>query len=97
LLVGSVLEPQFLGRALRLSPLMVLLGMLFWGWLWGPVGALLSVPLMVVAKASLENSELQWVGQLMGNRAAEPVTVLKPQRPVLVLRRRIATPAPGQN
>lgn len=98
LVVGSVLEPQFLGRALRLSPLMVLLGMLFWGWLWGPVGALLSVPLMVVAKAALENSELQWVGQLLGNRAAElPAAAPGLKRPVLVLRRRIATPLPGQN
>ncbi|MBK7862904.1 MAG: AI-2E family transporter [Archangiaceae bacterium] len=96
LVVGSVLEPQFLGRALRLSPLMVLLGMLFWGWLWGPVGALLSVPLMVVAKAALENSELQWLGQLMGNRAAEPHPS-PARRPVLVLRRRIATPVSGQN
>jgi predicted PurR-regulated permease PerM len=97
LVVGSVLEPQFLGRALRLSPLMVLLGMMFWGWLWGPVGALLSVPLMVVAKAALENSELQWVAQLLGNRAAEPVAVAPLKRPVLVLRRRTTTPAPGQN
>lgn len=102
LVIGSVLEPHFLGRALRLSPLMVLLGMLFWGWLWGPVGALLSVPLMVVAKAALENSELAWVAQLLGNRAAEP---LPPRRPLTVLRRRVVTPAatpqvvplPGQN
>ncbi len=86
LVVGSVLEPQFLGRALRLSPLMVLLGMLFWGFLWGPVGALLSVPLMVVAKAALENSELQWLAQLLGNRAAEPLPPAR--KPVLVFKRR---------
>ena len=102
LVIGSVLEPHFLGRALRLSPLMVLLGMLFWGWLWGPVGALLSVPLMVVAKAALENSELAWIAQLLGNRAAEPIP---PRRPLTVLRRRVVTPTatphvvpmPGQN
>jgi len=95
LVVGSVLEPQFLGRALRLSPLMVLLGMLFWGFLWGPVGALLSVPLMVVAKAALENSELQWMAQLLGNRAAEPLP--PPRKPVLVFRRKVSeavTPVP---
>lgn len=46
LLVGNVLEPRVLGRTLGLSPLAVLLGMLFWGWLWGPSGALLSVPLI---------------------------------------------------
>jgi predicted PurR-regulated permease PerM len=68
--VGSVLEPHLTGRAVRLSPLMVLLGMLFWGWLWGPAGALLSVPLMVAVRAALEDSkDLGWIAQLLGARA----------------------------
>ncbi len=67
-LVGNVLEPHFLGRALRLSPLVLLLGMLFWGWLWGPAGAVLSVPIVVVTKAALENTDnFGWVAQLLGN------------------------------
>jgi predicted PurR-regulated permease PerM len=67
--VGSVLEPHLTGRAVRLSPLMVLLAMLFWGWLWGPAGALLAVPLMVALRAALEDSkELGWVAQLLGAR-----------------------------
>jgi len=66
--VGSVLEPKLLGRTLGFSPLVVLLGMLFWGWLWGPLGALLSVPLMVVAKIVLENiPDLAWIARLVEN------------------------------
>jgi AI-2 transport protein TqsA len=65
-LVGNVVESRVLGRTLGLSPLVVLLGMLFWGWLWGPSGALLSVPLMMVAKIVLENSkDLGWIARLV--------------------------------
>jgi hypothetical protein len=56
-----------MGRTLGLSPLVVLLAMVFWGWLWGPIGALLSVPLTMVAKISLENSgQFGWVAVLIG-------------------------------
>ncbi len=66
MLVGNVLEPRVLGRTLGLSPLVLMLGMLFWGWLWGTPGALLSVPLMVVAKIVLENSkDLAWVARVL--------------------------------
>lgn len=63
--VGNVIEPRMLGKTLGFSPLVVLFGMLFWGWLWGPMGALLSVPLMVVAKIILENiPDLAWIARL---------------------------------
>jgi len=66
MLVGNVLEPRVLGRTLGLSPLVVLLGMLFWGWLWGTPGALLSVPLLMVVKIVLENSkDLAWVARVL--------------------------------
>ena len=66
MLIGNVLEPRVLGRALGLSPLVVMLGVLFWGWLWGTPGALLSVPLMVVAKIVLENSkDLAWIARVL--------------------------------
>jgi AI-2 transport protein TqsA len=54
---GNVLEPRLLGRTIGLSPLTVLLSMLFWGWMWGPLGAILAVPLTAVAKIILENAE----------------------------------------
>jgi predicted PurR-regulated permease PerM len=64
-LIGNVLEPRWLGRTLGMSPFFVLLAMLFWGWLWGPMGALLSVPLTVVAKIVLQNvPDLAWIAKL---------------------------------
>jgi AI-2 transport protein TqsA len=56
-LLGNVLEPQIMGRRLGLSPLVVFLSLLFWGWVWGPFGALLSVPLTVSIRVLLEHSD----------------------------------------
>ncbi len=56
-LVGNILEPRAMGKGLGLSPLVVLLSLLFWGWIWGPAGMLLSVPLTVSVKLILENFE----------------------------------------
>ena len=54
LAVGNGIEPRVIGRGLGLSPLVVLLSMLFWGWVLGPVGMLLSVPLTMTAKIALQ-------------------------------------------
>lgn len=55
--VGNFVEPKVLGKGLDLSPLVVLLSLLFWGWLWGIPGMLLSVPLTAALKISLEQFE----------------------------------------
>ncbi len=69
-LFGNWLEPTLLGRRLGLSTLVVVLSLVFWGWVWGPVGALLSVPLTVVVKIMLENTEdLRWVAVLLDKDA----------------------------
>ena len=71
--LGNVVEPRWMGARLGLSPLVVFLSLVFWSWLWGPVGMLLSVPLTMVVKILLENSEdLRWVAVLMGPNDAEP-------------------------
>ena len=63
---GNFIEPQLLGRRLGLSTLVVILSLLFWAWLWGPMGALLSVPLTMVVKIMLENTEdLRWMAVLL--------------------------------
>ena len=68
-LVGSVLEPRFMGRGLGLSPLVVLISLLAWGWVFGPVGMLLSIPLTMIAKLALEsNPETRWLSVLMSDR-----------------------------
>jgi len=67
--VSNFLEPILLGPRLGLSPLVVFLSLIVWGWLWGPAGALLSVPLTMIVKILLEHSEeLRWVAILMTNR-----------------------------
>ena len=63
---GNILEPSLMGRRLGLSTLVVILSLLFWFWVWGPVGALLAVPLTMVVKIMLENTEdLRWVAMLL--------------------------------
>jgi AI-2 transport protein TqsA len=65
--IGSLIEPAVMGRGLGLSPFVVIMSLLFWGWVWGPVGMLLSLPLTMVLKILLENSkELAWVGVMLG-------------------------------
>jgi AI-2 transport protein TqsA len=67
--VGSLVEPRMLGTRLGVSPFVVLLGMLFWGWLWGPAGALLSVPILAATKIVLENiPDLAWISELVDPR-----------------------------
>lgn len=63
---GNIIEPNLMGRRLGLSTLVVILSLLFWGWAWGPLGALLSVPLTVIVKIWLENTtDLRWVAILL--------------------------------
>ncbi len=67
---GNIVEPTLLGRRVGLSPLAVLLSLVFWGWVWGPIGMILSVPLTVILKITFEHTErLQWVAILLGPSA----------------------------
>jgi len=64
---GNVLEPRLLGRKMGLSVLTVFLSLLVWNWIWGPVGMLLSVPLTMVVKISLESTADGWpIAVLLG-------------------------------
>ena len=66
MLLGNILEPQLQGRRLGLSTLVVVLSLLFWGWAWGPLGALLAVPLTVMVKIWLEHPrDLRWIAVLL--------------------------------
>ena len=65
--IGNMLEPRLMGQQLGLSTLVVFLSLLFWGWVWGPIGMLLSVPLTVILKLVLEHSEgWRWLAVLLG-------------------------------
>lgn len=67
LVAGNVVEPKFMGKELGLSTLVVFLSLLFWGWVLGPVGMLLSVPLTITVKIAMGSSNsLRWVSVLLG-------------------------------
>lgn len=68
LVIGNGIAPKVMGDRLNLSPVVVLLSLLFWGWLWGVVGALLSIPITTALKIGCENiPALRPVGVLMGS------------------------------
>lgn len=54
-LVGNVIEPQLMGKNLGISPLIVFISMLFWGYILGPVGMLIATPLMIAIKIILDS------------------------------------------
>lgn len=67
---GNIIEPNLMGRRLGLSPLVVVLSLLFWNFVWGPLGALLSVPLTMIVKIWLENTpDLRWIAVLLDKQA----------------------------
>jgi AI-2 transport protein TqsA len=85
LLIGNLIEPRLMGRRLGLSPLVVLLSLFFWGWVWGPLGMVLSVPLTVIARIVLEHSrDFHWVSVLLGPEEPTPPApgAVQPVEPV---------------
>ncbi|VAW59360.1 Uncharacterized UPF0118 membrane protein [hydrothermal vent metagenome] len=67
IVIGSVVEPRYMGKGLGLSTLVVFISLVFWGWILGPVGMLLSVPLTMTVKLALDSKpETQWLGHLLG-------------------------------
>lgn len=65
MVIGSFLEPRIMGQRMNLSPLVVFFSLIFWGWLWGGLGMLLSVPLTMAVRIMLE-----------GNPATRPFAIL---------------------
>lgn len=71
MVIGNGIAPKVLGDTLNLSPVVVLLSLIFWGWLWGIIGALLSIPIASAIKIVCENIEpLRPISIMMGSGKA---------------------------
>ena len=65
--IGTILEPMLLGNRFGISTVVVIVSVVFWGYVWGPVGMFLAVPLTMVVKVMLDNSaDWRWISVLMG-------------------------------
>ena len=73
IVIGNIVEPRYMGEKVGLSTLVVFLSLVFWGWLLGLVGMLLSVPLTMTVKfAAQASDETRWLGILLGPGSEAP-------------------------
>ncbi len=71
MVVGQVIEPRLYGHATGLSPLSIVLSTLFWGWLWGPIGVIMSTPLtLCLAVAGRHTRSLGFLDIVLGDGPA---------------------------
>ena len=72
--LGQIIEPRLQGQGLGLSPMVVFLSLVFWGWLLGIVGILLAIPMTMTAKLAFEESpRYQWLAILLGPEVPDSV------------------------
>ncbi len=72
-LLGNFVEPMIVGKRFGISTLVVIISVMFWGWVWGPFGMLLAVPITMTLKVFLDGSdELRWLGVAIAGRNTHP-------------------------
>jgi predicted PurR-regulated permease PerM len=80
LVFGSILEPRFLGREVGFPPVIVLMSLVLWGWVFEVTGVLLAVPLSMALRFALESGEeTQWIAALISARTPEAQSKRVPQ------------------
>lgn len=72
MVVGNILEPKIMGRGLGLSALVIFLSMTFWGWVFGPAGMILSVPLTMMMQYLFDHYEqTRWIALLLSDHETD--------------------------
>jgi AI-2 transport protein TqsA len=72
--VGNILEPKLMGNSLNVSPLVVLLSLAFWGWIWGVVGMIISVPIAIMLIiVCTQFKDLRWIAILLSSNGDLPI------------------------
>jgi predicted PurR-regulated permease PerM len=75
-IVDNIVKPRFVGERIDLAPLVVVISLLFWGWLLGPIGALAAVPLSIGARFLFESfDESKWIAHIMSDAGPKPVVI----------------------
>jgi predicted PurR-regulated permease PerM len=70
-IIGNVVEPRLMGKNLGLSPLIVFISLIFWGWVLGTVGMLLATPLTMTLKIIFDNmEETRHLGLILGDESS---------------------------
>jgi predicted PurR-regulated permease PerM len=70
--IGNILEPRIMGKGLGLSALVIFISMTFWGWIFGPAGMILSVPLTMVMQFFFDQyKETKWIALLLSDYKKE--------------------------
>jgi AI-2 transport protein TqsA len=77
--LGNFLEPILVGRRFGISTLVVVISVMFWGWVWGPLGMLLAVPLTMMLKVVLDGSEeFRWIGVAISSEGPRAISTPAP-------------------
>ena len=74
MILGNFVEPMLLGKRFGISTAVVVVSVVFWGWLWGITGMFLAVPLTMLLKVTLSDSdEFKWFAVFLGTHESEQV------------------------